>query len=172
MDVAAHGREGRAKCRALRPVLAEDRVDRLRGDAVSPDVGRALKTMVPGALARARIDPDLGDICLGVLESQPRAAVRAWRAEHGVDEAPEGGESRLAALARYARGAAPPGRAGDPALEVTHNQPIRYLLNVLAGAKPDPRADAAEAERRSRTPSPPRMCSAEGARTFGVARPR
>ena len=83
------------------------------------------------------VDPDLGDICLGFLESQPRAAYREWRKTHGVDEAPEGGESRLAAVARYARGLR---RLAEetphPALVVTHDQPIRYLLNVLAGADP------------------------------------
>jgi 2,3-bisphosphoglycerate-dependent phosphoglycerate mutase len=128
--------EGRAHCRALRPVLVEIE---WAAFVVTPfrRTWESLEEMVPGALARARIDPDLGDICLGVLESQPRAAYRAWRADHGVDEAPEGGESRLAALARYARGLR---RLADetshPALVVTHDQPIRYLLNALAGADP------------------------------------
>jgi broad specificity phosphatase PhoE len=126
---------GRAESRALRPVLAAIPWAAI---VVTPfsRTRESLEEMLPGREPTA-VDPDLGDISLGFLESQPRAAYRAWRKTHGVDEAPEGGESRLAAVERYARALR---RLAEetphPALVVTHDQPIRYLLNVLAGNNP------------------------------------
>ncbi len=126
---------GLAQCRRLRPALAEIAWAAV---IVTPfqRTRESLEEMLPGK--HPTVDADLGDICLGFLESQPRAAYRAWRKTHGVEEAPHGGgESRLAAVARYARGLR---RLAEetpyPALVVTHDQPIRYLLNVLAGNDP------------------------------------
>src|SRR5262249_10589125 len=118
---------GVAQCRALRPAIE---AVAWAAYVVSP-FGRprhTLARMPPGA--EPSVDPDLGDISLGVLESQPREAYRTWRRTHDVDEAPEGGESRLHVVERYSRGlrrlveAVP-----HPVLVVTHDQPIRYLLN-------------------------------------------
>ena len=88
---------GIAQCRALRPVLEPVA---WAAFVVSPfaRTAQSLAEMLPGASGVA--DPDLGDIRLGVLESQPRDAYRAWRRTHGIDEAPEGGESRLDVVAR------------------------------------------------------------------------
>jgi broad specificity phosphatase PhoE len=125
---------GIAQCRDLRPVLEPIA---WAAFVVSPFARtvQSLAEMVPGATGVP--DPDLGDICLGVLESQPREAYRAWRREHGVDEAPEGGESRLDVVARYARGLRRLAEATPyPVLVVTHDQPIRYLQNVLHGDDP------------------------------------
>jgi broad specificity phosphatase PhoE len=125
---------GVAQCRALRAVLEPIR---WAAYVVSPfaRTRQSLAEMMPGA--EPTVEPDLGDIRLGVLESQPRAAYRAWRRTHGVDEAPEGGESRLHVVERYARGLR---RLVEdtphPVLVVTHDQPIRYLLNVLQGDDP------------------------------------
>jgi probable phosphoglycerate mutase len=96
---------------------------------------QSLDELLPGRAAT--VDPDLGDIRLGEFESQPRATYRAWRQTHGVAEAPQGGESRRAAVERYARGLRRLAeQTPHPALVVTHDQPIRYLLNVLAGDDP------------------------------------
>jgi len=125
---------GIAECRELRPVLAGIA---WAAFVVSPFARTrlSLAEMVP--CAEPRVDPDLGDIRLGVLESQPREAYRAWRRSHGVDEAPDGGEARLHVVERYARGLR---RLVDetphPVLVVTHDQPIRYLVNVLHGDDP------------------------------------
>jgi broad specificity phosphatase PhoE len=125
---------GIAEVRALRPVLANIPWAAV---VVTP-FGRTRQTLaqlLPGRDAIA--DPDLGDICLGEFESQPREAYRAWRRTHGVGEAPVGGESRRAAVERYARGLRRLAEATPhPVLAVTHDQPIRYLLNVLAGDDP------------------------------------
>jgi broad specificity phosphatase PhoE len=125
---------GIAQCRALRPVLEPVA---WAAFVVSPfaRTAQSLAEMLPGASGVA--DPDLGDIRLGVLESQPRDAYRAWRRTHTVDEAPTGGESRLDVVARYARGLRRLAEeTAHPALVVTHDQPIRYLLNVLHGDDP------------------------------------
>jgi probable phosphoglycerate mutase len=126
--------EGVAQCRALRPLLEPIA---WAAYVVSPfaRTRRSLAEMVPSA--EPTVDPDLGDISLGVLESQPREAYRAWRKTHGIDEAPEGGESRLHVVERYARGLRrlaydTPHRV----LVITHDQPIRYLVNVLHGDDP------------------------------------
>ena len=94
---------GRAQCRSLRPVLAPIAWAAI---VVTPfsRTRDSLDEMLPGR--QPTVEADLGDICLGFLESQPRAAYREWRRSHGVGEAPAGGESRLAAVARYARGLA------------------------------------------------------------------
>ena len=125
---------GIAECRALRGVLADIP---WAAAVVTPfrRTRESLDEMLPGR--DPIVDPDLGDIHLGVLESQPHEAYRAWRKTHGVDEAPAGGESRRDAVARYARGLRRLAEATPhPALVVTHDQPIRYLLNALAGADP------------------------------------
>jgi probable phosphoglycerate mutase len=126
---------GIAECRALRPQLV---AVAWAAFVVSPfpRTAASLAEMVPGAVGVP--DPDLGDIALGVFESQPRDEYRAWRRSHGVGEAPPGGgESRLDVLARYARGLHRHATAtARPALVVTHDQPIRYLLNALQGDDP------------------------------------
>jgi broad specificity phosphatase PhoE len=125
---------GVAQCRELRPLLAPIP---WAAFVVSPFARTrlSLAEMVPGA--EPTVDPDLGDIRLGVLESQPREAYRAWRRTHGIDEAPEGGEARLHVVERYARGLLGlVEQTPHPVLVVTHDQPIRYLQNVLKGDDP------------------------------------
>ena len=55
---------------------------------------------------RIAVEPAFDDIDVGDFEGKDVSAYRAWRAEHGPGEAMPGGESRLAALARYAAGCA------------------------------------------------------------------
>lgn len=120
--------------RALRPALA---TISWASVVVTPfhRTWQTLDELLPGR--DAIVDPDLGDICLGEFESRPREAYRTWRRTHGVDEAPTGGESRRAAVARYAGGLRRlASETPHPALVVTHDQPIRYLQNVLAGNDP------------------------------------
>lgn len=125
---------GVAQCRLLRPVLEHVA---WAACVVTPfqRTRDSLDEMLPGR--EPIVSADLGDIRLGVLESQPREAYKTWRLTHGVDEAPDGGESRLAAVARYARGLRwLAEEVPHPALVVTHDQPIRYLQNVLNGDDP------------------------------------
>jgi len=126
---------GRAACSALAPQLATvawrsvyvTRFARTRD---------SLDLMWPGH-PQPMVLADLDDISLGELEGRPRADYQDWRQRHGVTEAPPGGESRLDALRRYARGLAfVADGAEHPALVVTHDQPIRYLQNALTGDDP------------------------------------
>jgi broad specificity phosphatase PhoE len=126
---------GRAACEALQPLIASvawrsvfvTRFSRTRD---------SLDDLWPGHPA-PEVIADLDDISLGELEGGTRADYRVWRQQHDVTAAPHGGESRLDALRRYARGLAWLADAADhPALVVTHDQPIRYLENALAGDDP------------------------------------
>ena len=80
---------------------------------------------------------ELDDIDVGELEGRTIEAWRAWRRGRGLEEAPPGGESRIAVLRRYARGFERlHAEASLPAIVVCHDQAIRYLENVLAGEDP------------------------------------
>jgi broad specificity phosphatase PhoE len=97
----------------------------------------SLELLRPECLDEVQVVRELDDIDVGVFEGQGREAYREWRREHGVAEAPTGGESRLATVRRYAAGLRRlTAEAPRPGLVVTHDQPIRYLQNVLAGADP------------------------------------
>jgi broad specificity phosphatase PhoE len=96
----------------------------------------SLQLLLPDC-SDVQVAPELDDIDVGVFEGQDREAYREWRREHGVAEAPAGGESRLDTVRRYAAGLRRLAEeAPRPALVVTHDQPIRYLQNALAGADP------------------------------------
>jgi broad specificity phosphatase PhoE len=126
---------GRAQSEALRPVLEAI----AWGSTFCTRFGRTVDSytlMLPG-YASPQVIADLDDIDVGEFEGQSVAAYREWRDHHGIAEAPVGGESRLQVLERYARGLAWLASAAPrPVLVVTHDQPIRYLENVLAGKHP------------------------------------
>jgi broad specificity phosphatase PhoE len=100
--------------------------------------------------------PELNDMRFGSFEGRSLADYRAWAAENEpTTEAPGGGESRGATVARYVRGyrtiLARPERT---ILVVAHGLPIRYVLNVLAETDPAPLVEQvayAEPYRLSRT---------------------
>lgn len=97
-----------------------------------PRTRETLELLLPGGLPPPRVLPELDDIDVGVLEGQTIEAWRAWRRGRSLAEAPEGGESRIAVLRRYARGFERlHDEAALPALVVCHDQGIRYLENVL-----------------------------------------
>jgi probable phosphoglycerate mutase len=126
---------GRAQCEALQPLLGQ-----IAWQAVY--VTRFSRTIESLALMLPRhpepvVLADLDDIDVGAFEGDTVEAYRAWRHEHGVADKPGGGESRVDVLVRYARGLAWLAReAPSPSLCVTHDQPIRYVENALAGDHP------------------------------------
>jgi len=87
---------------------------------------------------RVAVEPAFDDIDVGIFEGQDVQAYRDWRARHGNGEAPPGGESRLAALGRYADGCARLLARHDACcvLLVVHDIPIRFLRNALLAADP------------------------------------
>ncbi len=81
--------------------------------------------------------PDLDDVLLGEFEGLSVDDYRRFRDEHGQEARPQGGESRQDALARYTRGFERLlGVAARAPLVVTHDIPIRFLANAIAGDDP------------------------------------
>lgn len=127
---------GRRQVEALRRRIARRPVDL----AVHTRFGRTVETLdllLAGRDVPRRECALLDDIRLGRFEGAAVEEYRDWRAGRGDDARPEGGESRVDALARYAEGFARVARAeAREVLVVTHDIPIRFLANALAGDDP------------------------------------
>jgi broad specificity phosphatase PhoE len=88
-------------------------------------------------------EPDFDEIAFGRWEGQSYEAYSGWAWTAGpLDEAPGGGESRAAALARYTRAycrvlARPERSVGV----VAHGLVIRYVLQAADGLPPQARLD-------------------------------
>jgi broad specificity phosphatase PhoE len=130
--------EGRVAAAALAPHFAHVPLDL----AVHTRFARTRETLnillggrrdVPVA-----VEPGFDDIDVGGFEGEGVGAYRQWRAQYGPAAAMPGGESRLAALGRYAGGYARLLARHDAArvLLVVHDQPIRFLRNAMLGADP------------------------------------
>ena len=129
--------EGREQVEALKPRIDGLEVD-LGVHTRFPRTRQTLALLLAGRDVPRVVCPDLGDVHLGRFEGAPVEEYRAFRREHGMaGRPPGGGESRLDVLARYARGFARLAevRAAAP-LTVTHDIPIRFLANAVAGADP------------------------------------
>ena len=108
---------------------------------------------------------ELDDPCAGAFEGRHLDEYRAWAWTTGARaEAPGGGESRVAAVDRYARGLRRllerPERA---VLAVAHALPIAYLLRALEGEPP-----AARMDRPVEYAHPYRLSAGELERALGV----
>jgi len=98
----------------------------------------------------------LNDVRFGGFEGKSLTEYRAWAAENvPTIEAPGGGESRAATVARYVRAYRMIlARSERTILVVAHGLPIRYLLNALEETDPAPLVEQvayAEPYRLSRT---------------------
>jgi broad specificity phosphatase PhoE len=84
--------------------------------------------------------PELNDVRFGSFEGRTLASYRNWAAANEpTAEAPGGGESRSATVARYVRAYRTIlSRAEASILVVTHGLPIRYVLNALEHTDPAP----------------------------------
>lgn len=128
---------GRAQVQELRDALAGRGFDL----GVHTRFGRTVETLdllLAGRDVRRVECPDLDDVALGAFEGASADEYRTWRRAHPQDERPPGGgESRMDVLVRYVRGLerllACPARAP---LVVTHDIPIRFVANALAGDDP------------------------------------
>ena len=129
---------GRAQCLALWEVLAGRDFD-LAIRTRFQRTGESLALILDGRDVPVAEYPELDDVRLGIFESGPIDAYRAWRRTHPPEEPPPGeGESRLGALYRYMRGFE---RMlgeddADHVLAVLHDVPIRFMLNAVEGADP------------------------------------
>jgi broad specificity phosphatase PhoE len=84
------------------------------------------------------VEPSFDDIDVGAFEGRHIDAYRGWRATHPPYERVPGGESRLAALERYADGCARLLGRHDASrvLLVVHDVPMRFLRNAMRRADP------------------------------------
>lgn len=128
---------GRAQVAALREELAGRPFDL----AVHTRFGRTVQTLellLAGRAVRRVECPDLDDVGLGSFEGASADEYRTWRRAHPQDERPPGGgESRMDALVRYVRGFERlVASAARVPLVVTHDIPIRFVANALAGDDP------------------------------------
>lgn len=125
---------GREQVAALRERLAPLPIDL----AVHTRFSRTLETLDLLLAGRAvpRVEcPLLDDVALGRFEGAGVEEYRDWRAGHGDAGRPEGGESRVDALRRYTEGFSRLALVrARHVLVVTHDIPIRFLANALAGA--------------------------------------
>jgi broad specificity phosphatase PhoE len=127
---------GMAQVARLRPRVAALPID-LGVRTRFPRTAVTLDILLAGRDVPRVVCPDLDDVHLGEFEGADVEAYRAFRREHGQDARPRGGESRLDVLARYVRGFRRilALEARMP-LVVTHDIPIRFVLNALEGADP------------------------------------
>jgi probable phosphoglycerate mutase len=141
MDDVVLARHGESET-AARRIVGGDAPLTAVGQAQALDLGRrlaacpfdvcvtssALRARETAALALAaravpcEIDADLGDIEFGVFAGGSLTDYRAWIASHPPDEAPPGGESRVATLRRFVR-----------AYRALLARPERHLLVVAHG---------------------------------------
>jgi broad specificity phosphatase PhoE len=133
---------GEQQARLLGVQLAGDELDL----CVTSEFERARQTADLALVGREiprLVLPDLNDVRFGSFEGGTLAAYREWAAANEPTvEAPGGGESRSATVARYARAyrtiLARPERT---ILVVAHGLPVRYVLNALEHQAPAPLVD-------------------------------
>lgn len=127
---------GRAQVDALRDEIAALPID-LAVHTRFPRTVQTLDLLLAGRPVPRAPCPDLDDVALGEFEGASAEDYRAWRTARPQDARPRGGESRVDALVRYIAGFE---RLVDAAasmpLVVTHDIPIRFLANALAGDDP------------------------------------
>jgi broad specificity phosphatase PhoE len=135
-------RAGEEQARRLGELLKDEPLDL----CVTSQLGR---TRLTAALALDGRDVpleswgDLDDPRAGAFEGLHLDEYRAWAWTSGSGaDAPGGGESRLTAVARYARGFRALLERPEPAiLAVLHALPIAYVLGALEGEPPAARMD-------------------------------
>jgi broad specificity phosphatase PhoE len=87
---------------------------------------------------------ELGDPGYGVFEARPLDDYRAWAWSSSSTDRPDGGESRIEVVTRYAAGCRILlARPETTVLVVCHSLPIAYLLSARGGTPPERRKPAA-----------------------------
>jgi len=128
--------EGRAQVAVLRDRIAGVPFD-LGVRTRFPRTGQTLEILLDGRDVPVVVCADLDDVLLGEFEGHSVDDYRRFRDEHGQEARPRGGESRTDALRRYARGFERLlGVSALAPLVVTHDIPIRFLANAIAGEDP------------------------------------
>jgi len=128
--------QGREQVALLRDRIADMRVD-LGVRTRFPRTEQTIAILLEGREVPVVVCADLDDVLLGEFEGRSVEDYRRFRDENGQEARPRGGESRLDALARYTRGFERLLEVDARApLVVTHDIPIRFLANAIAGEDP------------------------------------
>ena len=128
--------QGREQVALLRDRIADMRVD-LGVRTRFPRTEQTIAILLEGRDVPVVVCADLDDVLLGEFEGRSVEDYRRFRDENGQEARPRGGESRLDALARYTRGFERLLEVDARApLVVTHDIPIRFLANAIAGEDP------------------------------------
>ena len=128
--------QGREQVALLRDRVADMPVD-LGVRTRFPRTEQTIAILLEGRDVPVVVCADLDDVLLGEFEGRSVEDYRRFRDENGQEARPRGGESRLDALARYTRGFERLLEVDARApLVVTHDIPIRFLANAIAGEDP------------------------------------
>ena len=128
--------QGREQVALLRDRIADMPVD-LGVRTRFPRTEQTIAILLEGRDVPVVVCADLDDVLLGEFEGRSVEDYRRFRDENGQEARPRGGESRLDALARYTRGFERLLEVDARApLVVTHDIPIRFLANAIAGEDP------------------------------------
>jgi broad specificity phosphatase PhoE len=128
--------EGRAQVAQLRSRIAGVPFD-LGVRTRFPRTEQTIAILLEGRDVPVVVCADLDDVLLGEFEGRSVDDYRRFRDERGQDARPRGGESRIDALRRYARGFERLlGVVAGAPLVVTHDIPIRFLANAIDGEDP------------------------------------
>lgn len=128
--------QGREQVALLRDGVAAMPVD-LGVRTRFPRTEQTIAILLEGRDVPVVVCADLDDVLLGEFEGRSVEDYRRFRDENGQEARPRGGESRLDALARYTRGFERLLEVDARApLVVTHDIPIRFLANAIAGEDP------------------------------------
>ena len=128
--------QGREQVALLRDRVADMPID-LGVRTRFPRTEQTIAILLEGHDVPVVVCADLDDVLLGEFEGRSVEDYRRFRDENGQEARPRGGESRLDALARYTRGFERLLEVDARApLVVTHDIPIRFLANAIAGEDP------------------------------------
>ena len=128
--------QGREQVALLRDRVADMPID-LGVRTRFPRTEQTIAILLEGREVPVVVCADLDDVLLGEFEGRSVEDYRRFRDENGQEARPRGGESRLDALARYTRGFERLLEVDARApLVVTHDIPIRFLANAIAGEDP------------------------------------
>lgn len=133
---------GEEEARTLGRSLADEQLDLCVVTALSRTRLTAELALAGRAVPIEEV-PGLSDPCAGDFEGRHLDDYRVWAWSSGSrEDAPGGGESRLAAVSRYAEAYHALLERPEPTiLAVLHALPIAYALLALDGVPPAPRVD-------------------------------
>ncbi|MFL6050717.1 MAG: histidine phosphatase family protein [Gaiellales bacterium] len=127
---------GERAARGLGRELASEQIDAL---VVAPSLRTRLTAaaLVADRHVSTHVVDQLAEIVVGPFEDGPVSAYTTWLRDNPLTAAPPGGESALDATTRFLAGWRRVLRLPGPVvLVVSHNLPLRMLLNAAAGEDP------------------------------------